>query len=158
MDTLQFTFTDADILKEVTKRTSFLGKSRGTEQQAHLLDRLSLTEGESFLFDEFMDDAITEVYDWIKAFGRGINNACTHNNGTLVFTVYKTDHFDENMTYLINRNLFSAIVNYIIFRWLEYVFPAEAKVFFDKFEENAQSAKNGLDCEDHTIVRPYTML
>lgn len=61
-----------DLYTEVTKRTSYLGKMRGKDDVPHLLDRLSLTEGEDFLFYEFLDNAVYETYDWVKAFGREI--------------------------------------------------------------------------------------
>lgn len=70
-----FIFPIATLKEEVEKRTSYLGKMRGTQTETHLLDRLSLTDGESFLTDEFLDEAAVETYDWIKAFGRNISNA-----------------------------------------------------------------------------------
>lgn len=70
-----FIFPIATLKEEVEKRTSYLGKMRGTQTEPHLLDRLSLTDGESFLTDEFLDEAAVETYDWIKAFGRNVSNA-----------------------------------------------------------------------------------
>lgn len=68
-----FSYKISDLLEEVTKRTSYLGKMRGTEQEVHLLDRLSLTSGEDFMFTEFLDNAVTETYEWVKAFGRKVD-------------------------------------------------------------------------------------
>lgn len=78
MDKLQvavFSYRIPDILDEVYKRTSYFGKMRNTEKEPHLLDRLSLTEGENFLFTEFLDDAATQTYDWLKVFGCNIKDA-----------------------------------------------------------------------------------
>lgn len=70
-----FSYKIDDLLEEVTKRTSYIGKMRGTEQELHLLDRLSLTRGENFMFTEFIEDAASNVYDWLKAFGRKVKHA-----------------------------------------------------------------------------------
>ncbi len=70
-----FSYRIPDILDEVTKRTSYFGKMRNTDKEPHLLDRLSLTEGEDFLFTEFLEDAAAQTYDWLKVFGRNIQDA-----------------------------------------------------------------------------------
>ena len=76
MSVVIFSYKIQDILTEVTKRTSYLGKMRNTEATPNLIDRMSLTDGERFLFDEFLDDAVQQTYDWLKAFGRNVKNAC----------------------------------------------------------------------------------
>jgi hypothetical protein len=63
-----FSYKISDILDEITKRTSYLGKMRSTEQEPFLVDRLSLTSGENFMFKEFIDNAANETYEWVKAF------------------------------------------------------------------------------------------
>lgn len=70
-----FSYKIDDLLEELTKRTSYMGKMRGTEQEPLMIDRLSLTHGEHFMFTEFIEDAASNVYDWLKAFGRNINHA-----------------------------------------------------------------------------------
>ena len=70
-----FIFPIAAIKQLVEQRTSTIGKMRGSESEPHLLDRLSLTDGESFLTDEWLEEAAAETYDWIKAFGRNVSNA-----------------------------------------------------------------------------------
>ena len=70
-----FIFPMASIKQLVEQRTSFLVKMRGGEAEPHLLDRLSLTEGESFLSNEYLEEAAAETYDWIKAFGRNVSDA-----------------------------------------------------------------------------------
>lgn len=70
-----FIFPIATIKQLIEQRTSVLGKMRGSETEPHLLDRLSLTEGESFLSNEYLEEAAAETYDWIKAFGRNVRDA-----------------------------------------------------------------------------------
>lgn len=70
-----FSYKIEDLLEELTKRTSYMGKMRGTEQEPLMIDRLSLTHGEHFMFTEFIEDAASNVYDWLKAFGRNIKHA-----------------------------------------------------------------------------------
>lgn len=70
-----FVFPLSDLRREIEKRSSYLGKMRSTEQEKHLLERFALTEGEAFLSDEYLREAATETYDWIRAFGRGVEHA-----------------------------------------------------------------------------------
>ncbi len=70
-----FIFPIASIKELIEQRTSVLGKMRSGEDNPHLLDRLSLTEGESFLTNEWLEEAAAETYDWIKAFGRNVSEA-----------------------------------------------------------------------------------
>jgi len=70
-----FSYKIDNLLEELTKRTSYMGKMRGTEQEPLMIDRLSLTQGEHFMFTEFIEDAASNVYDWLKAFGRNIKHA-----------------------------------------------------------------------------------
>lgn len=72
LPTLIFSYRVEDILDEVTKRTSYIGKMRSTDQEPYVVDRLSLTKGEGFMFSEFLEDAVSQTYDWLKAFGRKI--------------------------------------------------------------------------------------
>lgn len=67
-----FNYNIDALLEEVTKRTSYTGMMRGTEQEPYLVDRMSLTSGENFMFKEFLEEAVHETYDWVKAFGRNI--------------------------------------------------------------------------------------
>ena len=69
--TVIFSYRVDDILEEITKRTSKLGQMR-TAEGPSLVDRLSLTRGEDFMFSEFLEDAVSQTYDWLKAFGRKI--------------------------------------------------------------------------------------
>ena len=73
MRVVEFTYKASDLLKEVTKRTSYLGRMRNTDQDVHLLDRLSLTEGEKFLFNEYIQEAGAETYNYMHAFGKEVH-------------------------------------------------------------------------------------
>lgn len=73
-----FSYKIDDLLEELTKRTSYMGKMRGSEQEPLMIDRLSLTQGEHFMFTEFLHDAVSNTYEWLQAFGRNVkySNKC----------------------------------------------------------------------------------
>lgn len=326
-----FSYRIDDILGEITKRTTYMGKMRGTEQEPFLIDRLSLTKGEGFMFSEFLEEAVAETYDWLKAFGRNIqmydkivlkyediklkdgvclklmsgdsevapneesslkcsieakgtrmdirlgevlsastqegyvindaepsirvkikvkytngnaqpveklyekelkngdelgmfsiyyeseedeydedpthpvevtmvvvntsdftikkntyveyhysadnpdlfdvyqvNVDCTNINwkdysckllidprDSIVFTLNYPDYFDLNMVSSIDRNIKEAIVNYIIYRWFEYVYPIDADKYYLKFEDYAHKAQLGMNSENTLLQRKY---
>ena len=336
METVIFSYKIDDILEEITKRTSYLGKMRSSQTEPFLVDRLSLTSGENFMFTEFLQDSVAQVYDWLKAFGRKIKysnkcdityqdiqvykdngvvftldgdnkelgkwtsvrswghtdmedghvsygcediviestnidvrvtadfrytiyslldglecktvvadtklykltinasktinrdsfafecnengdyrnisrvdmqvmikalpadvkpitrgmyvECCTDFNDDAIFDVYqvvddctnedwdkhadkleydpresivfmleKTDYFDENMISSVSRNIKEALVNYIIFRWFEFVNEVEAEKFYYKFEDYAYKAKQGMESETKPIQRRYKL-
>lgn len=70
-----FAFPIPSIRTLVEKRTTMLGANRSTDGEVHLTERLSMTKGEGFLFDDFLQEAVAETYNWIRAFGRGISQA-----------------------------------------------------------------------------------
>ncbi|MBR1525077.1 MAG: hypothetical protein IJ640_00255 [Prevotella sp.] len=74
-DKHSFIFPISDIKERVEKHTSKIGSMRGADDVPHMLDRMSLTEGESFLTDDYLQEAAAETYNWIKAFGRNLNQA-----------------------------------------------------------------------------------
>lgn len=84
-----FQYNIGDIRLEVEKRSSYLGAMRSNNKQ-QLLERISLTEGENFLFYEYLKEATAETYDWIQAFGRG------DENGYRIFLNGQTHTLYEN--------------------------------------------------------------
>lgn len=80
-------FSIAELKQEIEKRTSYTGKMRSTEKEPYLSDRLSLTDGESFLSDSYIEEAASETYDWIKAFGRGVQDAFRVHRGEQFYKI-----------------------------------------------------------------------
>ena len=75
MDLHSFIFPIADLQKRVEKDTTYIGKMRSTDEQPGNYDRMSLTAGEDFMFNDFLEQAASNTYDWIKAFGRNVKKA-----------------------------------------------------------------------------------
>lgn len=152
---IQFTYLESDILKEVEKRTSYLGKMRETEKNANLIDRMSLTAGESFLAKEFLEDAREQVYDWLRAFGRDIEDACKVEDGTIIITLQPAEWWDSNAKSRADRYIKEALVNFVIYRWFEYVDTAESQAFFDKYENYAHEAQLAMNAEKTLVQRRF---
>lgn len=60
--------------EKIEKHTSSLGRYRSADGVTPLLERFSFTEGEGFLFDDYLPEAATKTYNWIKAFGRNVRD------------------------------------------------------------------------------------
>lgn len=148
-----FSYPVSDILKEAEKRTSYFGKMRGDKENANFIDRMSLTSGEGFLSSEFVADAVEQVYEWLAAFGRGVENAHTVENDTITYNLQPREWWDRNAFSGVERNIKEALVNFIIYRWFEYVNPAESEAFFNKFEDYAHKAQLGMNAEGTKLHR-----
>ena len=84
-DLYSFIIPLSSLREKVEMHTSVLGKHRSGEDSPHLLEQFALTEGESFLFDSYLKEAAAKTYNWIKAFGRNVQNAyMVHQGGGLV--------------------------------------------------------------------------
>jgi hypothetical protein len=75
--------------------------------------------------------------------------------GSITFTLERTPYFDDNMIGNVDRNIKEALVNYIIYRWFEYVNVGEADKFYLKFEDYAHKAQLGMNSEAKPIQRKY---
>ncbi len=63
-----------DLQQEVEKRTSYLGRMRSTENSPHLYDKVALTKGETFLYQEYLQNVISEIISYLQPWIRNINN------------------------------------------------------------------------------------
>lgn len=75
MDILHLYYPLALLQEEIHKRTSYLGKHRGTENAPHLLDLIAMTKDESDLFHSFARSAMAKVFDPLGKHTRHIEKA-----------------------------------------------------------------------------------
>lgn len=101
---------------------------------------------------------VTENYDseeddkfYYEVFDGDIRDA-------VVYIVMLPDWSDRNMLPIVEDSLLNAIVDYIIYRWLELVLPKEAEVYYDKWEDKGRKAQLGLNTENRTLHRRATWL
>ena len=143
-----FSYLKSDLMTETTKRSSYIGKMRGDKEHPDFIDRMSLTEGESFLSDEMLADAIEQVYEWVQAFGRGVENSHVQTaDGKVVFTLLPREWWDRQAYTAVDRYIKEAIINYILYRWFEYTNTDEAPNYFEKYEDYARKAQLGMNAE-----------
>ena len=156
-----FSFLKDDILLEATKRSSYIGKMRGDKDHTDFIDRMSLTEGESFLSDEMLADAIEQTYEWVQAFGRGVENPYgvvtdgTTGAVSIVFNLQPRAWWDRAAFGRVERYLKEAIINYILWRWFEFTNAEEAPVYLDKYEDYAHKAQLGMNAESAILERRF---
>lgn len=151
-----FSYPKSDILLEAEKRSSYFGKMRADKEHEDFIDRMSLTDGESFLSDEMLDDAIEQTYEWLQAFGRDVEEPYgITTDGNVQFTLQPRTWWDRNAFTRVERYIKEALVNYILWKWFEYVNPQEAQPFFDKFEDYAHKAQLGMNAENGTLERRF---
>ena len=74
-----FYYKATDLFEEVFKRTSYIARSRrDKETKQHLLDVISLTKDEQDLFDPFLRDATTKIFERLAAFTKEVSSAYMH--------------------------------------------------------------------------------
>lgn len=156
-----FAYNVEDIKLEITKRSSYLGKMRGDKEHADFITRMSLTEGESFLSDEMLEDAIHEVYEWLQAFGRDVEIPYEVKTDTVtgkdkvIFTLQPRNWWDRAAFGRVERYIKEALINYVLYRWLEMVKPDEAELYYKKYEDYAHNAQMGMNAENGNLERRF---
>ena len=151
-----FSYLKSDIMLGVNQRSSYIGKMRGDKEHVDFIDRMSLTDGESFLSDDMLADAIEQVYEWVQAFGRNMED--THvltADGHIIFTLQPKEWWDRAAFSSVERYLKEALINYILYRWFEFTNTDEASTYFDKYEDYAHKAQLGMNAEGTKLHRRF---
>lgn len=60
--------------EKVEKHTSVLGKHRSADGSQYLMEQFAMTQGEHFLFDDYLPEAVAKTYNWIRAFARNVED------------------------------------------------------------------------------------
>ena len=107
---------------------------------------------------DFSDDSVFDVYqvkyDCTDSDWRDVSTKLAVDpRGSIVFILERTGHFDLNLLPSIDRYIKEAVVNYVIFRWFEYVNAPEAANFYVKFEDYAHKAQVGMNSETKILQR-----
>lgn len=79
-----FFYKIEELKEEVRKRTSYLGKYRGTENIPHLLEQLSMTKDEEDIFMPFLRASSADVFDTLIKFTQCETNAYQFNEKLVI--------------------------------------------------------------------------
>lgn len=143
-------------MQAVEARTSYVGKMRATKDSPDSIERMALTEGESFLSDDFLLDAIVHVHEYLQAFSRSIETPHGLDEDDNVFFVLQPkEWWARNQFSNVEMNIKSALVEYIIAQWFETVNPEEAAVHLNKFDDYARKAQLGMNASTGTLERRH---
>lgn len=74
MTNLVLTYNLQNLQQEVEKRTSYLGSMRATDNTPHLLNRVALTKGEAFLYEEYLLNTLSEIIAYLQPWIRNKTN------------------------------------------------------------------------------------
>lgn len=134
------------LMKEVSKRTAYLGKNRSAEGAPHLLDLIHMTEDEANLFDTCCRNAMSDLYDTISKYSIEIRDEDTYQYDT---TDAKDEEYNHSIHYVMNYppyltrqyaesldwSMFNALVCHIIHEWLGYAYPAEEAAWAERYQK-----------------------
>lgn len=151
-----FLYPKADIMQAVEAKTSYTGKMREDKNNPNFIDRMSLTEGESFLSDDMLLDAIVHVHEWLQAFSRDIQTPYGLDEEDKVFFVLQPrSWWARNEFSSVEMNIKNALLEYIIYSWFEMVNPEESVLHYTKYEEYARRAQMGMNTAKGVLERRH---
>lgn len=86
-----FIFPIAKLQERLEKHTSTLGKYRSSENMPNMIEQFSFTKAEEFLLDDYLPEAATKTFDWIKAFSRNLSDGYSLYHSVPVREVHDSD-------------------------------------------------------------------
>jgi hypothetical protein len=160
---IEYRYKKDDLMKAAEMRTSYIGKMRGDKEHPDFIDRMSLTEGESFLSDDMLKEAMVKVHEWLVAFTKGIEEPygiktlLDSEEGVQVvfFNLQPKNWWNRAVYGSVENYIKEALIEYIIYKWFEYVNAEEAQAHYDKYEDNAHEAQLGMNAENGTLERRF---
>ena len=143
-------------MQAVEARTTMIGQMRSDKNNPDHRERMSLTEGESFLSDDYLLDAIAQVHEYLQAFSRDINTPHGLDKDDNVFFVLQPkDWWARNQYSNVEMNIKFALIEYIISQWFETVNPDEAAIHMTKFDDYAHKAQMGMNVSKGSLERRF---
>ena len=157
--TLEYTYSE--LKEEVNKRTAFLGKYRSTENAAHLLDVVEMTEDESPLFESYIQTIAAEVYDCFSKYSGNNESSfkCSTYDG-VKFICLTPENLQLSMATPLDIAVKDALVYGVIYQWLLIAKPDEAEnyiAFYSKACDKVRERANALNQPNYSVIipRPY---
>ena len=88
-----------DIAEEVYKRTSYIGRSRPTEEGNHILKLVAMTRDEGDIFESYLQDAVVTIYDSICCYGRTIAQSIIFDQFSNTIALKENNGIDAQVTF-----------------------------------------------------------
>lgn len=160
---VEYRYNKSDLMRVAEMRTSYIGKMRGDKEHPDFIDRMSLTEGESFLSEDMLKEAIVKVHEWLKAFTKGmpspygIQILLDSDEGLEVvyFKLQPKSWWDRSVYSSVENYIKEAVIEYVIYKWFEYTNAEEAQAHYDKYETDAHEAQLGMNAENGVLERRF---
>lgn len=141
-------------MQAIEFKTSLIGKNRGDKDNPDYINRMALTEGESFVSDYMLLDAIVHVHEWLQAFCRDIQQPYgIDKDDNVFFVVQPKDWWANNEYPSVELNIKNALVEYVIYSWFEIVNAGEAAAHLEKAEAYGRAAMLGMNTPAGTLER-----
>lgn len=128
---VHFYYTVESLNKEIDMRTSYLGRFRKSEESAHLLDKIRLSNDEEDLFISFLKSGMAEIFSFIGKNTKSIDNAYLYEpenanvnpmyQDSVHYVIEWNESYNKNFIQPVDRHIFDALVWYILWRWLMVV-------------------------------------
>lgn len=147
-----------ELQKQVTIKTANLGKNRGTQEEPHLLDRLTMTRDEEELFFPIAENAAAEVFDSMIKYTERLKQPAFEFNAPASGTPSTQDysqsaHFaidfppylSEQEIPTLDIAVKNALETYIIKEWLAYSYPGEVQVWEEKHSKAGELLEKRLN-------------
>lgn len=140
---VHFWYKIDELFNDIYGRTSYLGARRKKDTGESLIDEISFSEDEAkTLYKSYLQNAQSEVYDDLtKYVMRTVVDATTYEydrdtdiNGVAdsegsVYYMFEMLSADLRLVGAVDTAIREALINYVIWKWLEIAYPNEAQIY-----------------------------
>ena len=161
-DTSSETFTEIsinipweDLLNQVNKRTSYIGRSRKTQDGVHQLLDLALTSDDKSILIDMGTEASGYVFERINGYTHNQTDCHVVDNDGIKYKIYMPLWFNNNAIQMLGSSILEALINFVMFRWFTLVYPDEAKYYADMNDANLNNITQRINTQKEPINRKY---
>lgn len=145
-----------DVYNEVAKISSYVGaKSEKNSEDTDMYARVFATDSDREMLDRFWEDCCGKVAEELQRFIVDIANADTGEVSLAVESLYNKSEKDGLRTKVLQKDLFSCFVNFILYKWFELTERERTEYYFTCYKDFVKGVKRKLSVKYTPVKREY---
>lgn len=145
-----------DVYNEVAKISSYVGaKSEKNSEDTDIYTRVFATDSDREMLDRFWEDCCGKIAEELQRFIVDIANADTGEVSLTVESLYNKSEKDGLRAKVLQKDLFSCFVNFILYKWFELTERVRTEYYFTCYKDFVNGVKRKLSMKYTPVKREY---
>lgn len=145
-----------DVYNEVAKISSYVGaKSEKNSEDTDMYARVFATDSDREMLDRFWEDCCGRVAEELQRFIVDIANTDASEVSLTVESLYNKSEKGGLRTKVLQKDLFSCFVNFILYKWFELTERERTEFYFTCYKDFVKGVKRKLSVKYAPVKREY---